>query len=318
MAWRTICIFALALLSTLPSRADSSPNGELTAAEYGAHVDQLITATGQPSLTGPQTTDILRDLPPVWRVNIENQKFEISTQWLREDLLNYGDHEDAELLKTDHAKLLSLRADLDGYLKTPPDNSDNRTRLANILSRREFDRIHGPNWLDRLKQRLLLYVINLLSRAFHSSSIPTIGSYFIYTLVGFAVLALAYWIYHSIRSDAELERIIPDTMTVSAKEWTVWMAEAREAANRGNWREAIHLAYWAGISFLEAQGTWRPDRARTPREYLRLMPQSSERHSTLTALTRGFEVVWYGNREADSQAFSQTLQELEKLGCRPS
>ncbi len=243
MAWRTICIFALVLLSALPFRGESSPNGELTAAEYGARLDQLIHATGQPSLTGPQTTDILRDLPPVWRVNIENQKFAMSTQWLREDLLNYGDHEDAELLKTDHAKLLSLRADLDGYLKTPPDNSDSKTRVANILSRREFDRIHGPSWLDRLKQRLLLYVIKLLSRAFHSSSIPTIGSYFIYTLVGFAVLALAYWIYRSIRRDAELERIIPDTMAVSAKEWTVWMAEAREAANRGNWREAIHLAY---------------------------------------------------------------------------
>jgi len=214
--------------------------------------------------------------------------------------------------------LLSLRADLDGYQKTPADNSASRTQLADILSRREFGEIHGPSWLDRLKQRLLLYVLNLLSRAFRSSSIPTIGSYFVYSLLGLAVLALAYWVYRSIRADAGLEHIIPETLAVSAKEWTVWMAEAREAANQGNWREAIHLAYWAGISFLEAQGTWRPDCARTPREYLRLMPSPSERHSTLTALTRSFEVVWYGNREADSQAFSQTLQELEKLGCRPS
>ena len=318
MASRTTCIFALVLFSVLPCLGDSSPDSELTAAQYAARLDKLISATGKPNLSSSETTDILRELPPVWQVTIEDKKFEVPTGWLRQDLLNYGDDEDEELLKTDHSKLLGLRADLDGYQKTPPDNFASRARLTNILARREFGSVRGPSWIDRLKQRLILYLFNLLSRVFHSSSIPTIGKYFVYTLVGIAVLALAFWVYRIIRRDAQLEHVIPETMAVSAKEWTVWMAEARGAANQGNWREAIHLAYWAGISFLEAQGAWRPDRARTPREYLRLMPQSSEKHSTLTALTRGFEVVWYGNREADSQAFSQTLQELEKLGCRPN
>jgi len=318
MAWRTICIRALVLFSGLPCPGDSSPDGELTAAEYGARLDKLITATDKPNPISSEITDILRELPPVWRVTIEDKKFDIPTGWLREDLLNYGDHADEKLLKTDHRKLQSLRADLDGYLNPNPDNSASRARLAEILSRREFGSVRGPSWTDRLKQRLILYIFNLLGRIFRSSSIPTVGSYFVYTLLGIAVLALAHWVYRTIRRDAQVEHIIPETMTVSAKEWTIWMMEARNAANQGNWRDAIHLAYWAGISFLEAQGAWRPDRARTPREYLRLMPQSSEKHSTLTALTRSFEVVWYGNREADSQAFSQTLQELEKLGCRPS
>jgi hypothetical protein len=316
MAWRTACIFALVLFNTLPSLGASSQDGEVTAVEYGARLDHFIAATDKPNLTGPEIADIQGELPSSWRVRVENQAFDVPMGWLQQDLRNYGHRADAELLKSDHKKLLGLRADLDGYQKTPADNSASRNRLAQILSRREFGDIHGPNWIDRLKQWLFLYIFNLLRRVFRSSSIPTIGNYFIYILVGLAVLGLAYWIYRSIRRDAELEHIIPETMAVSAKEWVVWMAEARQAANQGNWREAIHLAYWAGISFLEAQGTWRPDRARTPREYLRLMPQSSEQHSTLTALTRSFEVVWYGNREADSQAFSQTLQELEKLGCR--
>jgi hypothetical protein len=94
------------------------------------------------------------------------------------------------------------------------------------------------------------------------------------------------------------------------------MNDARLAADRGNWRDAIHLGYWCGISFLEAQGLWRPDTARTPREYLRLMPSASEHRETLSRLTRTFELVWYGTQEADGNAFFETLAQLEKLGCQ--
>jgi hypothetical protein len=318
MAWRRACIFALILCAVVPSLGQSSQDGVMSAAEYGSRLDKLIASTSQPTLTGKEIADILSGLSPSWRVNINDNQFEMSTQWLREDLLKYGDKADADLLKSARAKLSALRADLNGYLDTSPDNSAARVRLGNILSRPEFGDARGPGLMERLKQRLFLFIVRLLSRVFGLSSIPTIGKFLVYGLVALALLGLAYWIYRTLSSDAQLEHIVPPTMAVSAKEWTLWMAEAREAANQGNWREAIHLAYWAGISFLESQGTWRPDRARTPREYLRLMPQSSERHSTLTALTRNFEVVWYGNREADSQAFSQTLQELEKLGCRQS
>jgi Domain of unknown function (DUF4129) len=61
---------------------------------------------------------------------------------------------------------------------------------------------------------------------------------------------------------------------------------------------------------------WKPDRARTPREYLRLLSSSSEHRETLTALTRIFELSWYAKRDSNEGTFSQTLQALEKLGCR--
>ena len=60
---------------------------------------------------------------------------------------------------------------------------------------------------------------------------------------------------------------------------------------------------------------WKPDRARTPREYLRLLG-ANEYRETLTALTRIFELAWYAKRDASEKTFSETLQELEKLGCR--
>jgi hypothetical protein len=122
--------------------------------------------------------------------------------------------------------------------------------------------------------------------------------------------------YRTIRNSAELETIFPSPLPVSSKEWRVWIAEARAAADAGNWRDAIHCGYWCGISFLEARGMWRPDTARTPREYLRLISSSSEERETLSTLTRSFELVWYGTQPADARAFSDTLAQLEKLGCQ--
>ena len=131
-----------------------------------------------------------------------------------------------------------------------------------------------------------------------------------------ALLAVAYWMYRTIRNNAGVEAIVPLSLSVSSKGWKLWMKEARMAAESGNWRDAIHLGYWCGISFLEAQELWRPDTARTPREYLRLLPSASEHRQTLGTLTRTFELVWYGTQEADANAFSETLTQLEKLGCQ--
>jgi hypothetical protein len=143
-----------------------------------------------------------------------------------------------------------------------------------------------------------------------------VGKYFVYGLLGAAGLALLYLVYRSIFRNPEFEEVVPRDLAVSAKEWTIWLSEARAAAARGDWRDAIHLAYWAGISFLEREGFWKPDRARTPREYLRLISPQKEQRETLTALTRIFELAWYAKRETSEQTFIQTLAELEKLGCR--
>ena len=159
-------------------------------------------------------------------------------------------------------------------------------------------------------------MFRFLRRLFRASAIPAVGKYFVYALIGIAGLALLYLVYRSIFSEQEFEEVVPRDLPISAKEWTIWLSEARTAAARGDWRDAIHLAYWAGISFLEREGFWKPDRARTPREYLRLMSAQSEQRETLSVLTRIFELTWYAKRGASEQTFSQTLEQLEKLGCR--
>src|SRR6202521_5702586 len=96
-----------------------------------------------------------------------------------------------------------------------------------------------------------------------------------------ALLAVAYWMYRTIRSNAGVEAIAPLSLSVSSKGWKLWMKEARLAAESGNWRDAIHLGYWCGISFLEAQELWRPATARPPRGNFRLFARARQHSKTL-------------------------------------
>jgi hypothetical protein len=138
----------------------------------------------------------------------------------------------------------------------------------------------------------------------------------VYLLVGAAMILLVVWTALRLnRPGADsAKEIIP--FAPSARSWRSWLAEARSLAQQQDWRNAIHVAYWAGISFLEENGAWKPNRARTPREYLRIVGSRKPQYSPLAALTRKLELVWYGHRDAGEPDFQETLGQLERLGCQ--
>ena len=307
------CILLMALIVVLPCLAVSP--AALTPDQYRAELDHLLVLTDQLDQPGAPIPELINRLPSAWRVGTDRGTFEVSTEWLRDDLAELEHTYDQALVNKIRGRLTHQRSDLDAYQKSPNDISRQRAIITAILSRPEFQDLHGPTWIDRLQQRFIQFLIRLFGRAITSSIFSNVGKFFVYGLMLVAFLALAYWVYRSIRTTAKVETILPGSLPVSAREWRVWLADAREAAQHGNWRDAIHLAYWAGISFLESQGVWRPDSARTPREYLRLMPTANQHRPVLAELTRKFELVWYAGQPADAQAFSQTLEELEKLGC---
>jgi hypothetical protein len=87
---------------------------------------------------------------------------------------------------------------------------------------------------------------------------------------------------------------------------------------------AIHCAYWAGIARLQDVGALAPDRAKTPREYLRALSKSklvlpeplATRQQALSLLTLRLEKIWYGYHMATEADFRDSLNQLETLGCR--
>lgn len=312
--WQTY-ILAGVLLVPAFCRAEATPGLQLTVPEYRIELDRL-RADAQKLVVSGEVPTSLEHLPPSWKVHTEQGDFEISTEGVRGDIRRYRSDKGSANASAIRTRIGSLRREIDGFEVLPADVSTQRNALNAILSRREFNDVHGPTWMDRLKRWVFELVYRILRRLFRFSAIPNVGRYFVYVLIGAAGLVLLYLVYRSIFRDPEFEEVVPRDLPVSAKEWTIWLAEARAAAGRGDWRDAIHLAYWAGISFLEREGFWKPDRARTPREYLRLISGQSQQHDTLVSLTRIFELAWYAKRDVSEQTFSETLAELEKLGCR--
>ena len=301
-------------LKTSPAQtADASST--LTLTQYVQTLDDALAAVHKLSEEPQGAAHLVATLPAAWHVEVDGQTYEIPTSSIRRDLGAWQAKPTTASLHLILQHLETLRYQAVAYQGIVPDIASQRSLLNNILARGEFRNVRGESWLDRLKQRFYDFLLRLLGKLVSSSSIPIIGDILVYGLIVIAVLAVAYWMYRSLRDGTRLETIMPVNVPVSAKEWPIWMAEARAAGARGEWRDAIHLAYWGGISYLEAQGSWRPDRARTPREYLRLLPASSEHQPALRALTMRLEGVWYGMQAAGADGFEETLAELERLGC---
>ena len=308
----------LLLAACLARATAAAPPADATAIPLQQYIQALDSAlaTARVLKQQPQRAqDLRQSIPPIWQVEANGKSFAVPTESLRRDLGAWQKKPDEELLGHIVQHLETLRYQASAYESSTTDFPATRGLLNNILARREFRNVHGQSWIDRMKERLGEFLIRLLGRAISSSAIPVISDVVVYGLITLAASALAYWIYRSVRDSARLESMMPGTMAVSEKEWPIWMREAQTAAARGDWRDAIHLAYWAGISFLEMQGAWRPDVARTPREYLRLLPASSAQQPALRNLTVQLEAVWYGMQAADAGGFQQALAELERLGC---
>jgi hypothetical protein len=98
----------------------------------------------------------------------------------------------------------------------------------------------------------------------------------------------------------------------SAREW------ARRAASVDDVREAVRCAYRAATGRLEEEGVWRVDDARTPREYLRLLPADHRRRGPLADVAGRFEEIWYGARPATPDDRRTVLGRLRELECLPA
>ena len=288
----------------------------LSLSEYAQELDRLSIMAGEASANPAAAEAAREELRGGWKVESGGQAFDVDTGWMLDCFDRLKASPDNRIRDQLLERIRALRADALAFVQPPPDSARARATLERILARREFHEVHGPSWLDRLKFRMELWIFRLLSRLFGSSSVPVINRVVVWILVAIAVLVLASFIYRAINKSAGLESIMLETPPAAAKKWRLWMEEAEEAAGRGLWREAIHLAYWAAISFLEESGTWRPDQARTPREYLRLLPAGSDERRALVTLTRQLERTWYGSERAGPDGFAAALADLEKLGCR--
>jgi len=261
-------------------------------------------------------SSLVQNLPPEWRVHCAGRIFSVSTHGIDQALRDYDKQRTPSKLAELTSQLDMLLADARAMQSSTADMSGERNRLTEILSRHEFRRVRSESWYDRLKQRLQRWLANLLERIVYSSAFPVVSRIAIWGLLALALAVAVFWVVRNYRQGNIYTQFTAAPEAISAKPWRDWHAEAEAAAREGRWRDAIHLSYWAAISFLEGQGLWRPDLARTPREYLKLLPQGDAHRDSLQQLTRSFETVWYGTEAATAETFAGTSALLERLGCR--
>jgi hypothetical protein len=312
--------------SALPAVGDSKIYPDTTS--FAVELKRIGNTIAKEKANPAGLAVLRKNLPSHWEVTTGDQHYTLSAEPLN-DLLREA--EKGKNAKTTSAKAgeatewaFDLANQAKGYAGAQPDVEKNvRTSLEKILSRREFGGAKAPSRLELFRQRVIRELENLVVRILQSIGRYPIGArVFFWAILVAVVVWLAVMLFRYWTRRAALEELQAPDSVAYVRTWQEWIQAAREAAARGDFREAVHSAYWAGISSLEDNQMVRKDRTRTPREYMRLVSNSTQLVATgrktreaLSALTIVLEQVWYGRRPANNQDFAQALQSVEALGC---
>ncbi len=314
---------------TSSDRTTASGNEYPDASSFAAELQRIGGAIVKEKTNATGLAPVRENLPPVWEISATERRYSLSSEPLRL-LLREAEKEKNREKAAAKATLAAdwafdLANQVNAYAEARTHNAPGaRAELDRILSQREFGSVHGPTRWDLFRQRINRWITNLFLRLFERVGRYPMGarillwSIVIAVVVWLALTLFRYWT----RREALEELHAPGAVTF-VRTWQEWVRAAREAGARGEFREAIHSAYCASISYLEESQVVRKDRTRTPREYVRMV-SSATQHATsgrrtreaLAALTVVLEQVWYGRRAASSQDFAHAMQHVEALGCQ--
>ncbi len=321
-----ITIWSVALLSAaLGARAQQAappapapPVLDLPA--YAASLEQWQAGVAGLEAQPESAAGLRQSLPPSVSVQAGQERIEVSTGWLRASV---------EEFEKAPAKRVRISSDIQQRLAlmrrearaleaaAAPPLPGAREKLNEILSRREFRAVRPPNWADRLVQRIALWLARVLERLFGGfRGVMGGGELLVWVVIALALSLLVLWLKRALESAARGEALVHlEAAAPDRRSSTEWLREALAVAGRGDYRQALRAAYWAGIQRVEEAGVIKPDQARTPREHLRRVPQSYAHRPLVADLTRRFELTWYGYQAATAADFEQARAQLEQLGC---
>ena len=276
----------------------------------------------------PETLRAYREsLPKKWAVDAGGRHYDVPADLLVSRLVKAERQPGLRAQQVDQGRdyLDALAAETASLSGHPPPRTDSaRAKLDAILARPEYAHTRQESWWEKLRARINEILLDALERIFRRIGGQTsLGYALLWIGVCAAAVLIAYWIFRRWFRTARGEEMALQTAAVPLRSWQEWVFAAREAASRGDYRMAIHCAYWAGISRLQDLGALAPDRAKTPREYLRaltksklLLPEAlATRHQALSLLTSRLEKIWYGYQIATEADFRDSLTQLETLGC---
>ena len=317
-----LCVSACCVASGGPQAADPSRSASSTGQAYDlasfsaelSRLDQILQAKPSPE----KIAEFRRELPASWEVSTPHRIFSISTKPLQAQL--HGSSPMKAAFWIEH-----LQVEIESFRTSTGSSVAAQQELDKILAGPQFSGVRPPTPWALLRERIEAWLERLLLKLFGGISRHPIGAQMLFwlaLLAGVGFVALQVFRYFNTQDGLGAFR--PESSVVASRSWQDWIRVARQAAAAGDFREAVHSAYWAGIARLEETGVLPRDRTKTPREYLRLA-NTPPRPSTvsppriyaepLAALTQRLERIWYANRTASLDDFNDSLRQLEALGC---
>ena len=248
--------------------------------------------------------------------------FRGSWLWLREALAAARDKPGPERLAAMHEADAHLNeiAEQTRRTEAPRDRlgfTQAGHAAAQVLSRPEFATETGPSWFDREVARVQDWFLRLLVGMDRlGTHHPWLAPLLEWACFLLAAGGLVFFVRRSLaRANLRISLGEATPPSWSGREATGWARLAEQYGADAAWRDAVHCLYWAAIVSLEERRAWRPDPARTPREYLRLLAPASAAQTALREITRIFERLWYGHAEATGEDFAAAKTALATIAA---
>jgi hypothetical protein len=301
------------------TNAPASPQ-PLSLQNYVSELERCSAVLANLKRDPAELHDLRVSLPTDWAVKVSDQSYSVSTDWLVDGLAKIESNP-----RANRDTLGQIQQRLAAYLKaaqaldmsgSAPGVDQSRARLNEILAAREFQTVQAPSWFEVQRARFYAWLARQFGKLLGRIGLPrSIGNVIAWIVIALATFLLLLWaVRASIRTESRPQMDLRGASALG-QDWHHWLREARDAAEGGDYRSAIHAAYWAAVARLEETNSLPEDRSRTPRESLRLVQKESAAYAPMSHLTRRFELVWYGYRSATAADWTDAMKQLETLGC---
>ncbi len=272
----------------------------------------------QDSLAARRDAQVLTSLPTAWNIETPSKRYSVSTEPLHAILASKADQDSR--LEQATTWIAHLAAELERSESGPPAGAAaGRKRLDEILARREFAAVRPPSAWELFRQRVSAWILELFRRIFQlAAQHPTAGAVVFWVVVAGAVGLLAIFVIGLWSGEPRLSSVNPAYQGPRVRNWQDWFIAARRACDSGDLRQAVHCAYWSGVAWLQESGALPSDRARTPREFLRIAKSRTDSAIArpLESLTQRLERTWYAGQPAALSDYRAAVESLEALGCK--
>lgn len=312
-------MIARLLVSCLLVSQGASMPGVMTAAQFLARLEALESAltTAAPRDAGALAARCSGDA----KIEANGEVYDVDLEWagvpLRAaaaDPRRWPSARDNVVAGIERERR-EMRAALSAH---DVDRAGAHTTLGVVLRNRQFSSARAFDWRAELWREVSRRVRRLWNDSLGQRvGARTIAEWVSWTIVALSMIALGMWLVHVNRRRRRETPSSIGRVGAAGPRGRELALEAEALVHAGRIRDAIRAAYRAAVQRLEEEGAWHADAARTPREYLSLLPAAHRRRSVLASLTRVFERVWYGSRPVSAADGAEILRYLTELECLP-